>query len=67
MRSTQPAKEQSPIDIRSAEKAELPAPRFEYQSGPLRYLVNKGYAIRVNYHDVPGSGNFLIVETSATI
>ena len=54
-------KEQSPIDIRSAEKAELPVLRFEYKSGPLKYLINNGYTIRVNYHDAPGSGNFLIV------
>jgi carbonic anhydrase len=54
-------KEQSPIDIRNAEKAELPAIRFEYKSGPLKYLVNNGHTIRVNYHDAPGSGNFLIV------
>jgi len=54
-------KEQSPIDIRNAEKAELPALRFEYKSGPLKYLINNGYTIRVNYHDAPGSGNFLMV------
>jgi len=54
-------KEQSPIDIRHAEKAALPALRFEYKSGPLKYLINNGYTIRVNYHDEPGSGNFLIV------
>ncbi|MGB6383590.1 MAG: carbonic anhydrase family protein [Terriglobales bacterium] len=54
-------KEQSPIDIRNVEKAELPALRFEYKSGPLKYLINNGYTIRVNYHDIPGSGNFLIV------
>jgi carbonic anhydrase len=54
-------KEQSPIDIRNAEKAELPAIRFEYKSGPLKYLINNGYTIRVNYHDAPGSGSFLIV------
>ncbi len=52
--------EQSPIDIRNAEKANLPALRFEYKSGPLKYLVNNGATIRVNYHS-PGSGNFLIV------
>ena len=52
-------KEQSPIDIRNAEKAELPALRFEYKSGPLKYLINNGYTIRVNYHDA-GSGGFLI-------
>jgi carbonic anhydrase len=54
-------KQQSPIDIRDAEKAELPALRFEYKGGPLQYLINNGYTIRVNYHDAPGSGNFLIV------
>ncbi len=54
-------KEQSPIDIRNAQKAELPAIRFEYKSGPLKYLINNGHTIRVNYHDAPGSGNFLIV------
>jgi carbonic anhydrase len=54
-------KEQSPIDIRNVEKAELPALRFEYKSGPLKYLINNGYTIRVNYHDAPGIGNFLIV------
>ncbi len=54
-------KEQSPIDIRSAKKDQLPALRFEYKSGPLKYLINNGYTIRVNYHDAPGTGNFLIV------
>jgi carbonic anhydrase len=53
-------KEQSPIDIRNAEKAELPAIRFEYNSGPLKYLINNGHTIRVNYHDAPESGNFLV-------
>ncbi len=52
-------KEQSPIDIRNAEKAELPAVRFEYKSGPLK-IINNGYtAVRVNY--APGNGNLLIV------
>ncbi len=52
-------KEQSPIDIRNATKAELPAIRFEYKSGPLK-IINNGYtAVRVNYS--PGNGNFLIV------
>jgi carbonic anhydrase len=52
-------KEQSPIDIRSANKVDLPALRFEYESGPLR-IINNGYtAVRVNYP--PGNGNFLIV------
>jgi len=54
-------KEQSPIDIRNTEKAALPAIRFEYRRGHLKYLINNGYTIRVNYHDAPGAGNFLIV------
>jgi carbonic anhydrase len=54
-------REQSPIDIRNSRKAELPALRFEYQSGPLKYLINNGYTIRVNYHDAPAAGSFLIV------
>jgi carbonic anhydrase len=54
-------KEQSPIDIRNAEKAQLPTLRFDYNSGTLKYLINNGYTIRVNYHDAPGSGNFLVV------
>src|SRR6516165_5861144 len=44
-------KEQSPVDIRNAEKADLPPLRFEYTSGPLKHLINNGYAIRVNYHE----------------
>jgi carbonic anhydrase len=52
--------QQSPIDIRDAQKADLPALRFEYKSGPLR-IINNGYtAVRVNYP--PGNGNVLIVE-----
>jgi carbonic anhydrase len=51
--------QQSPIDIRSALKAALPAIRFEYRGGPLKYLVNNGKTIRVNYHD-PGSGDYLM-------
>ncbi len=44
-------KAQSPIDIRAAEKADLPALRFDYTSGPLDFLINNGYTVRVNYHD----------------
>ena len=52
-------REQSPIDIRNAKKAQLPAIRFEYKSGPLK-IINNGYtAVRVNY--APGNGNFLFV------
>jgi carbonic anhydrase len=52
-------REQSPIDIRDAQKTALPAIRFEYKSGPLK-IINNGYtAVRVNY--APGNGNFLIL------
>ena len=30
-------------------------------SGPLRYVINNGHTIRVNYHDAPGMGSFLVV------
>jgi carbonic anhydrase len=53
--------EQSPIDIRNAQKAQLPAIRFEYKSTLLKYLINNGHTIRVNYHDAPGTGSFLLV------
>ena len=49
---------QSPIDIEASEKAALPALRFESRSGPLKYIVNNGYTIRVNYHDAAGTGIF---------
>ncbi|MFZ0212192.1 MAG: carbonic anhydrase family protein [Candidatus Acidiferrales bacterium] len=52
-------KEQSPIDIRAAKKADLPALRFEDKTGPLT-IINNGYtALRVNY--TAGNGNFLVV------
>lgn len=54
-------KEQSPIDIQSAGKASLPTLRFDSKFGPLKYLLNNGYTIRVNYHDAPGTGNLMIV------
>lgn len=54
-------KQQSPIDIQSTEKADLPAIRFEYLTRPLKYLINNGYTIRVNYHDAIGSGDFMVV------
>lgn len=54
-------KEQSPVDIRNAEKADLPPLRFEYTSGPLKHLINNGYAIRVNYHEDSDSKNYLLV------
>jgi carbonic anhydrase len=54
-------KAQSPIDIRTAETADFPALQFEYRSEPLKYLINNGYTIRVNYHDAPGTGSLLVV------
>ncbi len=50
-------KEQSPIDIADTQKAELPPLRFEYKSAPLKYVVNNGHTIRVNYQGE--NGNFL--------
>jgi carbonic anhydrase len=52
-------KEQSPIDIRDTEKAELPVLRFEWKSDPLRFVINNRYTIRVNYYR--GNGNFLSI------
>ena len=52
---------QSPIDIEATRKAVLPALKFEFKTAPLRGLVNNGYTIRVNYHDAPGTGDFLTV------
>jgi carbonic anhydrase len=52
-------KAQSPIDIESARKSDLPALRFAYKPGPLT-IINNGYtAVRVDYP--AGNGNFLIV------
>jgi carbonic anhydrase len=53
-------KAQSPIDIREAQKTDLPALRFDYRSSPIPYVTNNGATIRVNY-EAPGSGIFLIV------
>jgi carbonic anhydrase len=53
-------REQSPIDIRNLVPADLPPLAFDYHPGPLRFLINNGYTIRVNYHDAPGTGNFLV-------
>jgi carbonic anhydrase len=52
-------KEQSPIDIRHAAAAQLPALIFDYKRGPLRIINNGHTAVRVNYP--PGNGNFLLV------
>jgi carbonic anhydrase len=56
-------KEQSPIDVRETEKARLPALQFKYTSAPLKYLINNGKTIRVNYHDPKNAGSFLVVGT----
>lgn len=54
-------KEQSPIDIRETERAPLPVLRFEYRSAPLKYLINNGKTIRVNYHDPEKAWSALVV------
>ncbi len=53
-------KEQSPIDIAGAMKTDLPALQFESKSGPVRYVINNGHTIRVNYRR--GNGNYLVVD-----
>lgn len=45
-------KQQSPIDIRNAKKADLPAIEFDYHATPLR-IINNGHSVQVNYG--PGS------------
>ena len=45
-------KVQSPIDIRGAKAADLPAIRFNYKPSPLK-LIDNGHTIQVNY--APGS------------
>jgi carbonic anhydrase len=49
-------KVQSPIDIRGAKMADLPAIEFSYQASPL-HLINNGHTIQVN---VP-PGSFITV------
>ncbi len=41
-------KTQSPIDIRGAQKADLPVLKFEYNSVPLN-IIDNGHTIQVNY------------------
>src|SRR5579862_231330 len=53
-------KQQSPIDIQETVKADLPPLKFDFKSGPLKYLINNGYTVRVNYHG-PENENFLSV------
>jgi carbonic anhydrase len=54
-------KEQSPVDIRHAQKAKLPALRFEYVTEPVNYVINNAHTIRVDYHDPAGRGSYLVV------
>lgn len=51
-------KEQSPIDIEGAKKADLPALRFEFRNGPVKIINNGFTAVRVDYG--PENGNVLI-------
>ena len=41
-------KHQSPIDIRRAQKADLPAIQFDYQPAALR-IIDNGHTIQINY------------------
>ena len=45
-------KVQSPIDIRGAKGADLPAIKFDYKPSPLK-VIDNGHTIQVNY--APGS------------
>ena len=45
-------KVQSPIDIRGAKAADLPAIKFDYKPSPLK-MIDNGHTIQVNY--APGS------------
>jgi carbonic anhydrase len=45
-------KVQSPVDIRAAKSADLPAIKFDYKPAPLK-LIDNGHTIQVNYP--PGS------------
>ena len=44
-------KNQSPIDITSASKADLPSIQFAYRPAPLR-IINNGHSIQVNFPEV---------------
>ena len=50
--SCQLGKVQSPIDIRDAKAADLPAIKFDYKPAPLK-VIDNGHTIQVNY--APGS------------
>ena len=62
--SCQVGKVQSPIDIRAAKAADLPAIKFDYKPAPLK-LIDNGHTIQVNYPpgssiDVGGTRNELV-------
>ncbi|MFZ1006211.1 MAG: carbonic anhydrase family protein [Candidatus Sulfotelmatobacter sp.] len=44
--------QQSPIDIRSPQKADLPPIKFDYKPSPLR-IIDNGHTVMINY--APGS------------
>src|SRR6476620_7973736 len=46
--SCQLGKVQSPIDIRGAKSADLPAIKFDYKPSPLK-VIDNGHTIQVNY------------------
>jgi carbonic anhydrase len=52
---------QSPIDIRDAVEADLAPLEFAFPPAPLKFLINNGATVRVNYHDAPGAGRALTV------
>lgn len=53
---------QSPVDIGATRRAQLPALTFDYHSAPLPFVTNNGAAIRVDYKETGGSGDFLVVD-----
>jgi carbonic anhydrase len=53
---------QSPVAITATRKSELPPLSFEYHGAPLPFVTNNGAAIRVDYQDPAGSGDFLTVD-----
>ncbi len=56
---------QSPVDIVSTQKKNLPAIQFNYQSGPLK-IVNDGHTVRVRFsngsHIIIGKKKFILQQ-----
>jgi carbonic anhydrase len=48
--------QQSPIDIRNPQKADLPSIQFDYKPSPLR-IIDNGHTVMINY----GPGSFMSV------